>query len=205
MLRNSADILILEDRENSLNLRADLFTAEGYTVVTTNFCKNLVAIVKQYSPKLMFLDNKMPQNDSVIKSLPDLREAAPEAKIFITSAYEFSDIEHEIMQKTKTINLPKRGGSEKLPEIAKELLGTPNATQVEKVGKFLFYLFLSLTVVATSTLFLSLLNINVISPFVSIILLVGSYGMAYVIEVTKVEHRINCQTQNYSTVGLEHY
>ncbi len=82
---NHRRLLIIDDDDAILSLVSDIAASCGYEVMTTSTPGNVISVVQQFGPAIVFLDLAMPDGDGV-KLMRRLAQAHCSAKVAIVSA-----------------------------------------------------------------------------------------------------------------------
>ena len=80
-------LLVVDDEPDVLDMIRGYFEPRGFEVHTAPDGKLAIEICRQIIPDIILLDLKMKEMDGD-EAVPYLRRAAPQAKIFIVSAYQ---------------------------------------------------------------------------------------------------------------------
>ena len=86
-------LLVIDDEAGILEMIAGHFSVRGFEVVTASDGVEGIQLCEQAVPDLILLDLKMRDLDGD-QAIPALHRLAPQAKIFVISAYQ-----DEVMQK----------------------------------------------------------------------------------------------------------
>ena len=79
-------ILIADDEEVVCELYAEELSREGYEVVSTSHCEELMDMIEQYEPDLVVLDIRMGEYDG-LNILQEVRKAYYNMPVILCSAY----------------------------------------------------------------------------------------------------------------------
>jgi DNA-binding response OmpR family regulator len=88
-------LLVIDDEAGILDLVSEHFGLRGFEVHTADDGKEGIELCKQFQPQIILLDLKMRKMDGD-QALPELRRQAPQAKIFIISAYQDETLQRRI-------------------------------------------------------------------------------------------------------------
>lgn len=80
-------ILVIDDETGVLEMIRSHFELRGFEVHTANDGRAGIELCEKIQPDVILLDLKMKKLDGD-RALPELKRAAPAAKIFVVSAYQ---------------------------------------------------------------------------------------------------------------------
>ena len=83
----SPKILAIDDEAGVLDMIRGHFELRGFEVYTASDGLTGIDLCRQVQPDVILLDLKMKKIDGD-RALPELKRAAPQAKIFVVSAYQ---------------------------------------------------------------------------------------------------------------------
>jgi DNA-binding response OmpR family regulator len=82
-----AKILIVDDEKSIRTLCAEELEDEGYEVVATGNCKDVLGLIASTQPSAVVLDIRMEDCDG-LDLLQEIRNAYPEVPIILNTAYD---------------------------------------------------------------------------------------------------------------------
>jgi two-component system response regulator (stage 0 sporulation protein F) len=82
-----AKILVVDDEESIRALYTEELTNEGYEVITTGTCREVLALVASMQPSGVVLDIRMDDCDG-LDLLQEIRLAYPDLPIILNTAYD---------------------------------------------------------------------------------------------------------------------
>lgn len=83
-------VLIVEDEADTCLLMMSYLEKQGVEVSAVHTIKDALHVLPRFNPSIIFLDNNLPDGQAW-QYLATIISHAPEARIFLMSAYETSD------------------------------------------------------------------------------------------------------------------
>ena len=97
--KKSALILVVDDDPSTCTTLNNILTRKGYKVVTANDGEKAIAVARERSPDILFIDMKLPVLNGLVTYLA-IREVDPEVVAIIMTAFhqEMDDLVHSALE-----------------------------------------------------------------------------------------------------------